>query len=106
MIGGIGFCVLETLISLHPSSGIEAVCSRAALLTKMDRRHRMTKSNPKFCILKKKTRNFTEIRFLPIRIQLIEPLSADTKQWFENVYWFLLTNIYLLFWFSCCVGLA
>ena len=82
---------------MHPSSALkrnfnasqfsfekedtDAEFSHAALLTKMDRSHRMTNAKGTFVYFKK-TRKIMEIRFWPIRTQLCEPLSAVKKQWF------------------------
>ena len=54
-------------MSMHPSSALkkeetEAVFSNAALLNKIDRRHKMTNAKQTFVNLKK-TKTITEIRF-------------------------------------------
>ena len=41
----------------------------------------------------KKYEQLRKLGFDDIRTQLSEPLSADKNQWFQDVYWLLLTNI-------------
>ena len=116
IIGGIGFCVWETLIAMHPSLALKRKRLRRYFLTRhcLPKRHRLTKCKANFFNLKKTQKN-TETKFWLIRTQLSEPLSADKNQWFQNVYWLLLTNIFHFCsprkltsiefsHISCCVG--
>ena len=58
----------------------EVVLSHAAIVTKMDRRHRTTNYKANVCLLKENTK-IPGKSVLPILTQFTEPLLANNNEW-------------------------